>query len=416
MLLKGLTVHYLIFSTYHGEEGRHRAVARRRRRRRPDRLPVAEGARRHHHRAPSAPAEKLALAKAHGADHLINYSTENFAERVKEITGGKGVPVVYDGVGKTTWEGSLDCLRPRGLMVTFGNASGRGAAGEPRHPRGQGLALRHAPDARHAHRQPRRPRSSARTRCSRSVKSGKVKIETTAKYKLADAAAGAPRPRGTQNDRPASVTSCVPLNEPLDVRTGCAGHFASAARRPAPSTATRTLGRAQRREHAGRGAGADRRSRRTGPDGPASRDARAAPEGCIPGQVSFPGGRVDPRTQRRRRPRCARRRRRSGSTRARRSCSRRLPDYRTRHRLTASRRWSASSRRRSSCGRMPTRWSEVFEVPLAFLLDPANHRRESREWQGELRRFFVMPHERHYIWGATAGMLVNLSLAQLGAG
>src|SRR5882724_6295350 len=61
--------------------------------------------------------EKTALAKAHGADHVINYSKENFVERVKEITGGKKVPVVYDGVGKMTWEGSLDCLRPRGLIA-----------------------------------------------------------------------------------------------------------------------------------------------------------------------------------------------------------------------------------------------------------------------------------------------------------
>jgi NADPH2:quinone reductase len=69
-------------------------------------------------------AEKMALAKAHGADHVINYREENYVEKVKEITGGKGVPVVYDGVGKDTWEGSLDCLKPRGLMVSFGNASG----------------------------------------------------------------------------------------------------------------------------------------------------------------------------------------------------------------------------------------------------------------------------------------------------
>ena len=52
---------------------------------------------------------------------------------------------------------------------------------------------------------------------------------------------------------------------------------------------------------------------------------------------------------------------------------------------------------------------EIFEVPLAFLLDPANHQRQSREWQGELRWFFAMPYERHYIWGVTAGILVNLS-------
>ncbi|MGB3934441.1 MAG: CoA pyrophosphatase [Burkholderiales bacterium] len=53
---------------------------------------------------------------------------------------------------------------------------------------------------------------------------------------------------------------------------------------------------------------------------------------------------------------------------------------------------------------------EIFEVPLAFLLDPANHQRQSREWQGELRWFYAMPYERYYIWGATAGMLVNLSI------
>jgi NADPH2:quinone reductase len=68
--------------------------------------------------------EKCVLAKAHGADHCINYRKENFVERVKSLTGGKGVPVVYDSVGKDTFMGSLDCLQPRGLMVSFGNASG----------------------------------------------------------------------------------------------------------------------------------------------------------------------------------------------------------------------------------------------------------------------------------------------------
>jgi NADPH2:quinone reductase len=68
--------------------------------------------------------EKAALAKAHGAWATIDYSRENFAERVKELTGGAKCPVVFDGVGKDTWEGSLDCLQPRGLMVSFGNASG----------------------------------------------------------------------------------------------------------------------------------------------------------------------------------------------------------------------------------------------------------------------------------------------------
>ena len=69
-------------------------------------------------------AAKGELAKAHGCDHVINYRTENFTQRVRDITGGEGVPVVYDGVGKDTFIGSLDCLRPLGLMVSYGNASG----------------------------------------------------------------------------------------------------------------------------------------------------------------------------------------------------------------------------------------------------------------------------------------------------
>lgn len=68
--------------------------------------------------------DKAELAKAHGCDHPIVYTREDFTARVRELTDGKGVPVVYDSVGKDTFMGSLDCLQPRGLMVTFGNASG----------------------------------------------------------------------------------------------------------------------------------------------------------------------------------------------------------------------------------------------------------------------------------------------------
>ena len=67
---------------------------------------------------------KCALARAHGADHVINYSTEDFVARMKEITGGRGVDVVMDSVGAATFEGSLACLRPVGMMISFGNASG----------------------------------------------------------------------------------------------------------------------------------------------------------------------------------------------------------------------------------------------------------------------------------------------------
>src|SRR5215813_1012442 len=68
--------------------------------------------------------DKCRLAEQHGAAHAINYRREDVVARVRELTGGKGVPVVYDSVGKDTWERSLDCLQPLGLMVSFGNASG----------------------------------------------------------------------------------------------------------------------------------------------------------------------------------------------------------------------------------------------------------------------------------------------------
>jgi NADPH:quinone reductase len=68
--------------------------------------------------------QKCELAKSLGAEFMVNYSKEDFKERVKEITGGKGVKVVYDSVGKDTWDKSLDCLAPFGLMASFGNASG----------------------------------------------------------------------------------------------------------------------------------------------------------------------------------------------------------------------------------------------------------------------------------------------------
>ncbi len=68
--------------------------------------------------------EKAALAKAHGCDHPIVYTRENFVEQVKQITGGDGVPVVYDSVGADTFMKSLDCLRPLGMMVTFGQSAG----------------------------------------------------------------------------------------------------------------------------------------------------------------------------------------------------------------------------------------------------------------------------------------------------
>lgn len=76
--------------------------------------------------------EKAALARAHGCDHVLLYRTESVAERVRELTGGKGVHVVYDAVGRDTWNESLDALRPRGLMVSFGQSSGTVGPIDPR--------------------------------------------------------------------------------------------------------------------------------------------------------------------------------------------------------------------------------------------------------------------------------------------
>jgi NADPH2:quinone reductase len=131
--------------------------------------------------------EKAQLAKAHGCEHVIVYTRENFVERVKEITGGKGVPVVYDSVGKTTWEGSLDCLRPRGLMVSFGNASGAVPPVNIGILSTKGSLYLTRPTLA-THVATRQDLEETAGSLFDAVKSGKVRIETTARYKLADAA------------------------------------------------------------------------------------------------------------------------------------------------------------------------------------------------------------------------------------
>jgi NADPH:quinone reductase len=131
--------------------------------------------------------EKAALAKAHGCDHAIVYTRENFVERVKQITGGKGVPVVYDSVGKSTWEGSLDCLRPRGLMVSFGNASGAVAPFAIGVLAQKGSLYLTRPTLV-TYVATRAELEATSQSLFDVVKSGKVKIEITGRYNLADAA------------------------------------------------------------------------------------------------------------------------------------------------------------------------------------------------------------------------------------
>jgi len=186
MLLKGMTVHYLIFSTYKVKKGEtvlwHAAAGG-------VGLIAGQWLKKLGVTAIGTVGsdEKAKLAKAHGYKHVINYSTENFVERVKELTKGKKLPVVYDAVGKSTWDGSLDCLQPRGLMVSFGNASG---AVPP-----QNLGILSAKGSLYVTRPTLATYIAARadlvkrsTDLFNVVKSGAVKIETTARYKLDEAA------------------------------------------------------------------------------------------------------------------------------------------------------------------------------------------------------------------------------------
>ena len=132
--------------------------------------------------------EKMSLAKNAGCAHVINYSKENFTQRVKEITGNKGVPVVYDSVGKSTWEGSLDCLQPRGMMVSFGNASGAVAPINIGILAQKGSLFLTRPTL-FSYIASRAELEETAKSLFDVVSSGKVKIEVTGKYKLADAQA-----------------------------------------------------------------------------------------------------------------------------------------------------------------------------------------------------------------------------------
>jgi NADPH2:quinone reductase len=131
--------------------------------------------------------EKAALAKRHGAWATIDYSKENFVERVKELTGGAKVPVVYDGVGKDTWEGSLDCLQPRGLMVSFGNASGAVAGVNLGILAAKGSLFVTRPTLG-THVVPRSRLEASAEELFDMMSSGKIKVEIDQRYRLEDAA------------------------------------------------------------------------------------------------------------------------------------------------------------------------------------------------------------------------------------
>ncbi|HET6923281.1 MAG TPA: quinone oxidoreductase [Anaeromyxobacteraceae bacterium] len=131
--------------------------------------------------------EKAGLARAHGCDHAIVYTREDFPARVKEITRGAGVPVVYDAVGKSTFQGSLDCLRPRGLMVSFGNASGPVPPVDLLQLSQKGSLFITRPTLAH-YTATRDELEGAARELFEVMRSGTVKVEVSATYPLAEAA------------------------------------------------------------------------------------------------------------------------------------------------------------------------------------------------------------------------------------
>ncbi|MDO8279723.1 MAG: quinone oxidoreductase [Burkholderiaceae bacterium] len=129
---------------------------------------------------------KCALALEHGATHAINYRTEDFVARVKEITAGKGVKVVYDSIGRDTWDRSLECLAPMGLMCTFGNASGPVPPFAPAILAHKGLYVTRG--TLFVHLTGRESAQAMADDLFAMVESGKIKIRIDQRYALADAA------------------------------------------------------------------------------------------------------------------------------------------------------------------------------------------------------------------------------------
>jgi len=131
--------------------------------------------------------EKAARAQAHGCDHPIVYTRENVVERVKVLTGGAGVPVVFDSVGRDTFMTSLDCLRPRGLMVSYGNASGAVEAFNPGLLAAKGSLFLTRPTLA-SYIATRAELEATTTELFDVVGSGAVKVEVSQAFPLRDAA------------------------------------------------------------------------------------------------------------------------------------------------------------------------------------------------------------------------------------
>lgn len=131
--------------------------------------------------------EKAQIARENGCDHVIDYTLQDFVAEVRTITGGAGLPVVYDSVGKDTFEGSLDCLRPLGMMITFGNASGPAPAIEPRMLAQKGSLFLTRPTLFH-YIADRQDLLSAAAELFDAVQGGAVTVAINQEYALIDVA------------------------------------------------------------------------------------------------------------------------------------------------------------------------------------------------------------------------------------
>jgi len=130
--------------------------------------------------------EKISLAKKNGCDEVINYSKEDFSKKVMEITGERGLPVVYDGVGKSTFEKSVKCLKTRGMMISFGNASGAlDPIDVPKTLQPKGLFFVRPSMGQYLHSN--EELNEASKTLFEKISSGKVKVEIFKKYNLEDA-------------------------------------------------------------------------------------------------------------------------------------------------------------------------------------------------------------------------------------
>ncbi len=130
--------------------------------------------------------EKVALAKANGCDHVLNTRENDWPKKLRELTGGKGVPVVYDSIGKDSWAGSLDCLAIRGLMVSFGNSSGAVPAFEPGILSAKGSLYLTRPTLMNYTRDAKELQETADD-LFEVIGSGAVKVTVHQRFKLADA-------------------------------------------------------------------------------------------------------------------------------------------------------------------------------------------------------------------------------------